>query len=186
MFVPHRSLFAAQRGERAPFLSGIRANKAFYSFNEQAGRPAVLLHVGLLGLSTAAPFAAAFHRRADEFEARATDVLCLVDATNSHLSVYAAAPLATPHVVFCPPEVLRPWLFDPRKPTVVVVDRNTRVIAVIVSVDPDATAEAALVAPGTCPVEPPRDETTPAPVLPNVFDASFCRRLIDHFDRASP
>ena len=188
MFVPHRLLFAAQRGERAPFLTGVRANKAFYSFNEQAGRPAVLLHVGLLGLSTAAPFAAAFHRRAGEFKARAADVLCLVDTTNPHLSVYAGSPLATPHVVFCPPEVLRPWLFDPRKPTVVVVDRNTRVIAVIVSADPDATAEAALVALGTCPVEPPRDETTPAPVLviPNVFDASFCRRLIDHFDRGEP
>jgi hypothetical protein len=153
MFVPHRSLFAAQRGERAPLLTGVRANKEFYSFNEQAGRQAVLLHVGLLGLSAAAPFAMAFHRRAGEFEARAADVLCLVDATNSHLSVYAAAPLATPHVLFCPTEVLRPWRFDPREPAVVVIDRNTRVIALIVSADPDDTAEAALVALATCPVE---------------------------------
>lgn len=181
MFVPRRSLFAAQRGERAPFLTGVRANKAFYSFNEQAGRPAVLLNVGLLGPSVAAPFAAAFHRRSGEFEARGADVLCLVDAANSYLSVYAAAPRATPHVVFCPPEVLRPWLFDSVKPAIVVIDRNTRVIASIVSTDPDAAAEAALVAL----VDPRSDEMTPAPVLviPNVFDASFCRRLIVHFDR---
>lgn len=156
------ALCRAEGGERTPFLTGVRANNAFYSLNEQAGRPAVLLHVGLLGLSAAAPFALAFHRRAGEFEARAADVLCLVDATNSHLSVYAAAPLATPHVVSCPPEVLRPWRFDPREPAVVVIDRNTRVIALIVSADPDDTAEAALVALASCPVEPPRDETTPA------------------------
>ena len=76
--------------------------------------------------------------------------------------VYAAAPLATPHVVFCPPEVLLPWRFDAREPAVVVIDRNTRVIALIVSADPDDTAEAALVALATCHVEPPRGETTPA------------------------
>jgi putative acetyltransferase len=160
MFVPHRSLFATQSGEPAPFLTGVRANKAPYSFSEQAGRPAVLLHVGLLGLSAGAPFAAAFHRRAGEFEARGADVLCLVDATTSHSSVYAAAPLATPHVVFCPPEVLRPWLFDPREPAVVVVDGAMRVIASIVSADPDDTVEAAVAALAICAVAPPRDETS--------------------------
>jgi predicted 2-oxoglutarate/Fe(II)-dependent dioxygenase YbiX len=185
MFVPHRSSVAVQRGERAPFVTGVRANEAFYSFNEQAGRSAVLLHVGALGVSAAAPFAAAFHRRASEFEARTADVLCLVDTTNPNLSAYAAAPLATPHVVFCPPEVLRPWLFDPREAAVVVIDRNARVIALIPSADPDATADAALAALATCAIEPPRDESTPAPVLviPNVFDAPFCRRLIEYFDR---
>jgi len=188
MSIPHRSLVAVQTGERPPFLTGVRANKAFYSFNEQAGRPAVLLPVGLLGFPIGAPFAAAFHRRASEFEARATDVLCLVDTTNPHLSAYMAAPLATPHVVFCPPQVLRPWRFDPRKPVAIVIDRNTRVIASIASTDPDAAVEAALVALATCPIEPPRDESAPAPVLviPNVFDAPFCRRLIEHFDCGEP
>jgi predicted 2-oxoglutarate/Fe(II)-dependent dioxygenase YbiX len=188
MFIPHPSVAAVQTGERPPFLTGVRANKAFYSFNDQAGRPAVLLHVGLLGPSISAPFAAAFHRRASEFQARAADVLCLVDAANPHLSAYAAAPLATPHVVFCPPQVLRPWRFDPRKPVVIVIDRNTRVIAPIASTDPDAAVEAALGVLAHCPIEPPRDESAPAPVLviPNVFDVPFCRRLIEHFDRSEP
>ena len=57
MSIPHQSPVAVQPGERPPFLTGVRANNAFYSFNEQAGRPAVLLHVGLLGFSIGAPFA---------------------------------------------------------------------------------------------------------------------------------
>jgi hypothetical protein len=189
MSIPHRSLGAVQTGERPPFLTGVRANMAFYSFNEQVGRPAVLLHVGLLGFSIGVRFAAAFHRRASEFEARATDVLCLVDAANPHLSAYMAAPLATPHVVFCPPQVLRPWRFDPREPVVIVIDRNTRVIASIASTDPDAAVEAALVALATCPIEPPRDESMPAPVAaafsaiatiprrPSLTDSSRCRSI---------
>src|SRR6516225_8473299 len=150
MSIPHRSPGAVETGERPPFLTGIRANKAFYSVDEQAGRPAVLLHVGLLGFSIGAPFAEAFRRRASEFEARATDVLCLVDAANPHFSAYMAAPLATPHVVFCPPQVLRPWGFDPLKPVVIVIDRNTRVIASMASTDPDAAVEGAFVALAAC------------------------------------
>jgi hypothetical protein len=144
--IPHRSLAAVKTGERPPFLTGVRANSAFYSFSEQAGRPAVLLHVGLLGFSISAPFAAAFHRRASEFEESAADVLCLVDAANPNFSAYTVAPLATPHVLFCPPPVLRPWGFDPLKPVLIVIDRNTRVIASIASTDPEAAVEAALVA----------------------------------------
>ena len=61
--------------------------------------------------------------------------------------------------MFCPPEVLRPWLFEPREPAVVVVDGAMRVIASIVSADPDDTVEAALAALAICAVAPPRDET---------------------------
>ena len=160
MSIPYRSLVAVQTGERPPFLTGVRANTAFYSFSEQAGRPAVLLHVGLLGFSISAPFAAAFHRRAREFEARGADVLCLVDAANPHFSAYTAAPLATPHVVFCPPPVLRSWRFDPMKPVVIVVDKNTRVVASIASTDPDAAVAAALAALANCPSTSQDDGTT--------------------------
>jgi hypothetical protein len=114
----------------------------------------------LLGFSIAAPFAAAFHRRAGEFEARATDVLCLVDAANPQFSAYRLAPLAMPHVVFCPPPVLRPWGFDQLKPVVTVIDRNTRVIASMASIDPDVAIEAALVALAACPSTSQDDGTT--------------------------
>lgn len=160
MSIPHRSLVAVQRGERPLFLTGVRADTVFYSFSEQAGRPAVLLYVGLVGFSISAPFAAAFHRRAREFEARAANVLCLVDAANPHLSAYTAAPLATPHVVFCPPPVLRPWRFDPLNPVVIVIDRNTRVVASIASTDPDAAVAAALAALASRPSTSQDDGTT--------------------------
>jgi predicted 2-oxoglutarate/Fe(II)-dependent dioxygenase YbiX len=176
--------FAGTRiGERAPFLTGVRRDRSFYSFNDQAGRPAALIHLSLLAPTEAAPVIAAFVERHADFDDRGADALCLIDALSPHAAAFAALPKRI-GVVFCPAEVLRPWQFDPRAPSVVVIDRNARLVASIVSAEPRSMAETALRALATCSTAPARDEPTPAPVLfvPNVLSAELCRRLVEHFD----
>jgi predicted 2-oxoglutarate/Fe(II)-dependent dioxygenase YbiX len=170
-------------GERTPFLTGVRRDRTFYSFNDQAGRPAALIHLGLLAPADAAPVIAAFAERLADFDNRGADALCLIDASTPHAEAFTALPQRI-GVVFCPAEALRPWLFDSLAPSVAVVDRNARLVASIVSTEPRGMAETALRALAACPIASPRDEPTPAPVLfvPNVLSAELCRRLVEHFD----
>jgi predicted 2-oxoglutarate/Fe(II)-dependent dioxygenase YbiX len=173
-----------QVGDRAPFSYGMTADKAFYSFESQAGRTAVLILAGRLAPSTLAPLLAEFGQRAADFARCEADVVLLVDSQSPHVQATIAAPPRGAQAIYCLPEIFYAWGFDNSEPSVVVIDRNARVIAPVERGDEAAMAEAALACAAATPSEPPRDVLLPAPVLliPNIFTAAFCRTLIDHFE----
>jgi len=174
-------------GDRAPFSYGMTGDKAFYSFESQAGRTAVLILAGRLAPATLAPLIDAFARRAAGFARGEADVLLLIDSQSPHLQAHLAAPPQGMQAIYCLPEIFFGWGFDNSEPSVVVIDRNARVIAPIARGEAAAMAEAALASVATVPSEPSRDVLLPAPVLliPNIFSADFCRTLIDHFESGS-
>jgi hypothetical protein len=175
---------APQCGDRAPFSYGMTGDKAFYSFESQAGRPAALILAGRLAPAAMKALVGAFQARAVDFARHEADVLLLVDAQSPHVQAYVAEPPAGLQIVYCLPEIFFGWGFDSSAPSLVVTDRNVRLIAPIAGEDEAAMAEAALACIAGAPAEPPREELLPAPVLlaPNVFSAGFCRTLIDYFE----
>ena len=172
---------APRTGDRAPFTFGMTRDKAFYSFDSQAGRAAVVLLVGSSPPAIAAPFVAAFDALAPEFARRETDVIVLIDAHGPFVLDHAEAPASHARTVFCLPRIFREWGFGAAaEPQVHVIDRNARVITAIAPHDPDATAGAVLACLPSC-----KDSAEcPAPILviPNIFTAGFCRDLMDHFE----
>ncbi len=179
-----RPRVAPQCGDRAPFSYGMTGDKAFYSFEAQAGRPAVLILAGRLPPSTMTALIGAFRRHVADFARHEADVLLLVDAQSPHVQAYVAEPPQGVQAVYCLPEIFYGWGFDSSAPSIVVTDRSVLVIALIEPQDEAAMAEAALACVAATPAEPPRDILLPAPVLliPNVFSAGFCRTLIDYFE----
>ncbi len=175
---------APQSGDRAPFSYGMTSDKAFYSFESQAGRSAVLILADGLAPSATVALVGAFQRRAADFARHETDVLLLVDAKSPHAQTYAAQPPQDVQVVYCLPEVFYGWGFEGGELAIVVTDRNMRVLALVDGDGAAGTAEAALACVAATPIEASRDIVSPAPVLlvPNVFSAGFCRTLIEHFE----
>ena len=180
MIVAHDGPSAPKTGDRAPFTFGMTKDKAFYSFDSQAGRSAVVLLVGSAPPAVAAPYVAAFEALALEFARRETDVIMLIDAHGPYVLDHAETPVSLARTVFCLPGIFRQWGFSGGAPRVHVVDRNARVITPIAAGDPDATARAAL----ACLPSSEAAAECPAPILivPNIFAAGFCRDLIDHFE----
>lgn len=187
MTTVERPRIALQSGDRAPFSYGMTGDKAFYSFESQAGRPAVLILAGRLAPSAMTPLVSAFQRHVADFARHEADVLLLVDAQSPYVQAYVAQPPQGLQAVYCLPEIFLGWGFDSSAPSIVVTDRNVRVIALIDRDDEAAMAEAALACIAAAPAETPRDILLPAPVLlvPNVFSAGFCRTLIDHFESSA-
>jgi len=174
-------------GDRAPFSCGMTGDKAFYSFEAQAGRSAALILAGKLAQSTLASIVAAFGRRAADFARCEADVLLLIDAQGPHTQDYVANPPQGVQAVYCLSAIFHAWGFDDAKPSIVVTDRNMRVVALIDGDGQGDMVEVALACVAAAPVEAPRDVLLPAPVLllPNIFSAPFCRALIDHFESSA-
>ena len=187
MSTVERARLRIHSGDRAPFSYGMTGDKAFYSFDAQAGRPAAVILAGRLPPPATAAIVAAFQRRAADFPPHEADLLLLIDAQGPRVQDYVANPPQGVTAVYCLPEVLFAWGFDSLAPLVVVTDRNMRVLA-IADADPvEAAVDAALACIAAAPAEPPRDIVLPAPVLlvPNLLSASLCRALIDCFDASA-
>jgi predicted 2-oxoglutarate/Fe(II)-dependent dioxygenase YbiX len=171
-------------GDRAPFSCGLKKDMAFYSFDAQAGRPAAIILAGSLPPSAVASQVSAFEDLAEDFARAEADVLLFVHAQGPHTLDHMASPPAKVQIVYCMAQTFQDWRFDDETPSVVVIDRNARIVAPIRGADPEGVAQAALdcIAPptGAC-----RDQEAPAPILiiPNVFTADLCKQLIEHFDR---
>lgn len=170
-------------GDRVPFTFGVRRDKSFYSFDQQAGRPAVVILVGALPLTRAQSILLAFERRADEFKACNADILVLINAAGPHVLDYESAPTTPSEFVYCFPRFFEEWGWAGSEPQIVVIDRNARVIAPIDGNDPEPLARSALECLAGRNGTNERDEP-PAPILvvPNVFSTAFCRELIAHFE----
>lgn len=167
-------------GERMPFCAGIGAGRQSYTFNEQAGRPAVLVLAGALGGAALDPLLDTLAARRAELAALHADLLVLqgfasgFGAWRSGQTTACGVP-----VVLCQDEFFG-CCGPTEAPPVVVIDRAARVVASWVVGDDDAAdvAAAALEAVGRI------ERERPAPVLavPGLFEDALCRELIERFE----
>jgi predicted 2-oxoglutarate/Fe(II)-dependent dioxygenase YbiX len=171
----------AQAGERPPLCYGMSPDRAFYSFEEQYGRGAVLI---LAGAKSGLPpvLAAGMVPHLDSFSIRNADVLFLVAENPARLfgGMLASVPIRT---IDCGNFLSRCGV-GPSDTLVLVLDRNLR-IGLRLSPEEDAdVAGACLACLDALPSEAARDVAMPAPiiVLPNLLPQALCRHLIELFE----
>jgi predicted 2-oxoglutarate/Fe(II)-dependent dioxygenase YbiX len=185
-------LSPVQPGDRAPACCGMSIDQRFYSFEEQFGRPAVLILAGAGAVTGLRPVIDEFAACLRAFAARNVDVLLLVGDNPKILWTDAldSVPL---RIIDC-------GTFLPlcgvgvADAVILVLDRNLRVALRIRPAEaPSPTpspsgrsriASACLACLDEMPHEEPRDARMPAPVivLPNLLERSLCRSLIDRFE----
>lgn len=188
MTVAQVSRLTARAGDPAPFIHGMTKDKAFYSFEAQAGRPAVLILAGTLSVAATLPLVQAFQRRLPDFAGLGADAVLVLDGYGDAIMDYVNAPPAGLQVVYSTPDTFTRWGCPADRAAVAVIDLAGRLVAAL---DPangaDHTVAATLDAIAGLPAAPAADDLLPAPVLivPRIFTPEFCQTLIDHFE-ASP
>jgi len=189
MFQPQfqRPTLAVRAGDVAPATHGVGQDGTFYSFEGQAGRSAIVILLGRLAPPEGLALLGEFERQMPALAEFETDVVALVDLQSPRAKAYAEAAPPGPRLIFSEPDVFVRWGFDSFEPAVVVMDRSSRVVAVIESGDAPRAAKMALAEVAALPREAARDVVLPAPILhiPGIFRSDFCRELIAHFE-ASP
>jgi predicted 2-oxoglutarate/Fe(II)-dependent dioxygenase YbiX len=171
---------ALSPGDRLPFCYGMDADQRYYSFEDQAGRPAALILAGSAPPAAVSTLMEAFSAEAEAFAGRAADVRVLALAGAPGWA--AAPPPPGVALVHC----MDAALFEAFgwTPAVLVSDRALRLVSAADGRDPMAAVAHALAALDRLPREPAREVRYPAPVLirPNLLDAGLCRRLIERFE----
>ena len=104
-----RPTLAVQVGGLAPATIGMGHGGAFYSFEAQAGRPAVVILLGRLALADGLSLLTAFQRRAADLAAREADLVALVDMQAPRAGQYSEATFDGVKIVFCEPDVFVRW-----------------------------------------------------------------------------
>ena len=165
-------------GDRVPACYGVTAARAFYSIEEQFGRPAVLILASAEALPAMMPVIADAARYVDAFAARGADLMLMVDDNPSWLWPNGHPSVRT---IDCG-DFLRRCGIGASQSRLLVLDRNMR-IAMRSHVHADGVA-ACLDCLDALPHEDPRDASQPAPaiVLPNLLSPRFCQDLIDLFE----
>ena len=163
-------------GDVLPFCSGMSHDQSFYSFEEQAGRPAVLILGGMCSPAELEPLTRAILDRREAFAAKGADLRILVQIGAPDW-IFNGAPEGF-GLVHCPDRAI---FEQAGAPVVLVADRAQRLIARLETHDAEACAAAALAA---APDHGQPDLAIPAPVLvrPHLFDADLCRRLMERFE----
>jgi predicted 2-oxoglutarate/Fe(II)-dependent dioxygenase YbiX len=161
-------------GDRLPFCYGMSAAQRYYSFEDQAGRPAVLILAGEASPASLAPLVEAFAARAPDFAARAADILVLAKVGAPGWPT-AQMPVGM-GLVHCMDAAL--FQAAGTTPAVLVADRALTLLARLDEHVPATAAEGALAALDA------REASYPAPVLlrPGLLGAELCRRLIERFE----
>ncbi len=161
-------------GDRLPFCYGMSGAQRYYSFEEQAGRPSVLILAGETPPSAVAALIEAFAARAADFAARTADI-CVLAKVGAPGWPTARTPEGVT-LVHCMDAAL--FLAAGAPPVVLVADRALTLLARLDGDDPAATLVAALTALDG------REAGYPAPVLlrPGLLGAELCRRLIARFE----
>jgi predicted 2-oxoglutarate/Fe(II)-dependent dioxygenase YbiX len=167
-------------GDRLPFCYGMRREGGYWSFEDQAGRPSVLIVPALSDRTVAADLIEVFAARLDAFAGLGADVIVLASA----MALGAAAASAPDGVrlIFRPDDALDRGLGE--GPWVLASDRAMRLAALADGRDPQAALAETLAALAALPKEPAGVVACPAPVLvvPGVLDADACARLIARFE----
>lgn len=176
-------------GTRAPGCFGMSSKRAFYSFEEQFGRPAVLILAGGETRNALAGVLDAFAGQLEAFADKGADVLLMVDENPALLLMPAHRDLPV-RVIDCG-DFLRRCGMGPADISVLVLDRMLRVASRqrLEGGMPRSAMEAiaiSLACLDALPHEPARDVVLPAPVtiLPHLLPLSMCRYLIDLFERS--
>lgn len=165
-------------GDRVPFCYGMTADQKYYSFEDQAGRAAVLVLAGAERPSAMEPLMQAFAVRAGAFEEAGVDVCILaMVATPGWPGAKVPEGLKLIHSMD-----LGLYNAAGGRPSVLLIDRATRLVEAFPA-DPFAV-ELALASAQGLPSETAMQSSCPAPVLirPGLFDADLRRRLIAHFE----
>jgi predicted 2-oxoglutarate/Fe(II)-dependent dioxygenase YbiX len=165
-------------GDPMPFCYGMDGNRQFYSFEEQAGRPAVMVLARGLEGGELEQLAASFAHAEEEFARRGADVLVIGDEDVARRWVDNRS-----RVVDCGSPFLTRCSVLPGRYRVIVVDRSVRVAGVV----PDGANDPVGVCLGVLealPSEPAREVLLPAPVLmvPNLLSREVCGALIEAFE----
>jgi predicted 2-oxoglutarate/Fe(II)-dependent dioxygenase YbiX len=170
-------------GERAPFIAGAGANNAFFSLDGQAGRPAVLLLLGKRSLDQVLPLLRAFEAVKPSFADRHADVIPLASIANGGLTNYAMGYAGSVPIFFCATDDIFRLVQDERF-VALVVDRASRLTAIVESDNWANVVDCALHEVSLFPHETGRVAHTAAPVLivPNLIGRGFCRELIERFE----
>jgi predicted 2-oxoglutarate/Fe(II)-dependent dioxygenase YbiX len=152
-----------------------------YSFDWQAGRPAVLMIAPQVGIDDVEHLIAGFRSAILTFRARNTDVLILSPAAQ-------AAALRRRHVGECDIQIIdgnAEFFADSGTPmdeiTVVVVDRNIRVALRCVAGPAERVVASCL----ECLDRVVSDVPAPVLILPNLLARDLCRTLIHRFECAN-
>jgi predicted 2-oxoglutarate/Fe(II)-dependent dioxygenase YbiX len=161
-------------GDRLPFAYGMSAAQRYYSFEDQAGRPSVLILADVAPPAVVALLIEAFAARAPDFAARDADILVLAKVGAPGWPTAQMPPGVS--LVHCMDPAL--FLAAGATPAVLVADRALTLLARLDAAHPPATVAAALAALDA------RTASYPAPVLlrPGLLSPDLCRRLIDRFE----
>jgi predicted 2-oxoglutarate/Fe(II)-dependent dioxygenase YbiX len=178
--VLERPFLSPPVGDRPPPCFGMSPNRTFYSFEEQYGRPSVLVLLG--AASQSARVVGSFVAQSNSFAARGADVLLIVDDNPKQLfgGALTSIPIRT---IDCGNFLSRCGV-APRDTMLLVLDRNLRVAARFSPDQERDPAAACLASLDALPHEPPTEVSTPAPVivLPNLLPHALCRYLIGRFE----
>jgi predicted 2-oxoglutarate/Fe(II)-dependent dioxygenase YbiX len=167
-------------GDSLPFCYGMRREGGYWSFEDQAGRPSVLIVPGLNDRTVAADLIEAFTAKLEAFTGLGADLVVLACAMAPGAAT-AAAPKGV-RLIFRPDDALDRALGE--GPWVIASDRAMRLAAFVDGRNPEAAVHAALSALAALPKQPPGVVSCPAPalVVPGVLDADACARLIQRFE----
>jgi predicted 2-oxoglutarate/Fe(II)-dependent dioxygenase YbiX len=172
-------------GERAPFMAGAGANGAFFSLDGQAGRPVVLPLLGKRTREQVLSLLQAFESAKLSFADRHADIVPLASLANGSLADYAMGYAGSVPVFFCASDDLfRLMPGADGRFAALVVDRGSRLTAIVESDDATDMVERTLREVALFTREEGREASTSAPVLivPNLIDRDFCRELIARFE----
>jgi predicted 2-oxoglutarate/Fe(II)-dependent dioxygenase YbiX len=172
-------------GGRAPFCCGMLEDRTFYSFEAQAGRPAVLIMVGRQPPAAIDRTIARVAAHTAFFSANEIDLLLIVDGHGPDAQAFSSLRYPWCKPVFCQPEFFSSVSVEGRLPVVIVLDRTQWVLLTTdCEADHDVTEIVGVLA--ELPTEPSRADLLPAPVLriPHLLDRTFCRDLIAEFERS--
>ncbi len=167
-------MHSLQPGDRIPFCYGMTADRRFYSFEEQAGRPAVMIlahHVRPDHLHAIITNIAQYKT---EFKANNTDLLILADEDVVR-DPETAAP-APFRLIDCGVRFLDRCDVPEGTAAVLVTDRNLRLA---LRQTPGPETPAACLA---CLQNLPRELPAPVLILPNLLPGPLCRTLIERFE----
>ena len=171
---------ALKPGDKVPFCYGMSGSQGYYSFEDQLGRPAVLILAGSQPPAALAGLIEAFAARAEAFAAQ-----------NADIRVLAMAGAAGWPGAQVPPRIglvpcMDAGLFNATggEAGVLVMGRAGWLVSRPVGGGPADIADRALADLAATAAEPPRDVSCPAPVLvrPGLFDVDLRQRLIAHFE----
>jgi predicted 2-oxoglutarate/Fe(II)-dependent dioxygenase YbiX len=169
-------------GNRAPSCHGMSPDRAFYSFEEQYGRAAVLILAGAEAADRLTPILGDFAAALDRFAACSADVFLLVD--DNPAALLGTALDACPVRVIDGGNFLARCGVGARDILVLVLDRNLRIAMRSDPAAEPAIASACLACLDRLPHEAPREISMPAPaiILPNLITGALCRELIALFE----